>query len=269
MKIIVYLQTVALLASLGFANSGFAQVYKCTAIDANSQQAKVAYSDMPCDKTAKQSATDITELAKNSVKNQTVKYTSAELDNAVTQAVLNKNFVLAKSLAKTKEHWRLIAITESASQTAPMAARDQANNVAQSSADNACERAQQDYDSTYRLYWRDKELIAAKKSVMFATCGVPENEIYAEPVIYRPVIVVQPYARPYHAHKGHNYDQNYGADSYYNPAQAYHRPLPMVNRSTGLQASASIGFRSKNFNVQATSFEEQSTHHRGYQPYSW
>jgi hypothetical protein len=256
MKIIAYVQAIALLAALGFANSGFSQVYKCTAIDANSRQAKVAYSDMPCDKTAKQSATDITEIAKNSVKNQPVKYASAELDNAVTQAVLSKNFALAKSLAKTKEHWRLIAMTESASQAAPIAARDETVNVAQSNADNACERAQQDYDSTYRLYWRDKELVAAKKSVMFALCGVPENEIYAQPII-----VVQPYARPHH----HRYEP----DNYYNPAPAYHRPLPMVNRSTGFQTDANIGFRSKNFNVQAGVFEEQVTPYRDYQPYSW
>lgn len=245
MKTIAYIQFIVLLSPLVLADSAFAQVYKCTTIDANSQQAKVAYTNMPCDKSAKQSVTDISEIANKSVKNQTVKYTGSDLGNAVTQAVLNKNFALAKSLANTKEHWRIIAMTESAGQAPPIAARDESINMAKGNTENACERAQYDFDSTSRLYWRDRELVAAKKSVMFALCGVPEQ--------VQPIVVAQPHAQPYGIHKTRWYPPHYAG----NPTSAYHRPLPHVNHYTG--DSFNINYRSKHFGVQLGGYDQQST----------
>jgi hypothetical protein len=263
MKIVACIQTAVFLAAFSFASGASAQVYKCTFADNQTHQNKVVYTDMPCHKSAQQTITDISEASKNSVKNQKIAYTTIDLDNAVTQAVLNKNFALAKSLAKTKEHWRLIAITENAT---PVSENDKPENVIQSPSDNACERAQHDFDSTSQLYWRDRELVAAKKSVMYALCGVPEGGYNQQ---YPPIIVAQPYYSPHgNIHNGRWYGSPFPA---VNPAQAYHRPLPHVNHFNGVQTGGSVNlnYRSRRFGVEVSGFNQAPPHFAGYEPYSW
>ncbi len=256
MKIIAYIQSAVFLAAFSLASAAFAQVYKCTFTDNQLHQNKVVYTDMPCGKTAKQFITDISEISKINVKNQSLVNSNGGLDHAVTQAVLNRNFALAKSLATSKEHWRLIAITENANPTATVSVNNIPAYTDQSNTDNACQRAQDDFNSTSQLYWRDKELVAAKKSVMYALCGVPEP--MQQPVILRPVIIVQPYTRPHvhmykHTIDGSPYTST-GFNSSPNPAQAYHRPLPHVNHYNG---------------VQTGSFGQQSSRFSYDEPYSW
>jgi hypothetical protein len=178
------LVSVAIAASL-FAGSASAQVFKCSYVDKSSRQTKTVYTDEPCTKTGKQTLTEYklkplqtTQIAaKNNQQNQSPtskaesQASSEALDNAVTQAVLNKNFELAKSLAVTKEHWRLIAV---ANQPAPAKPAVEAVEERQVAAINPCGDATEAFDYESRVNWRDKDAIAAKKSIMYAACGINE-----------------------------------------------------------------------------------------------
>jgi hypothetical protein len=162
----------------------FAQVYKCTFKDEATRQTKVVYSDSPCGKAEKQTLTAI--QAKSQLDIQTQQTTplaqAKALDLAVTNAVLSRDFKLAKSLATTKEHWRLIAIAEG--ETAPQVLTV-ANSQPVVSREAECAQATYDFDYVSSTSWRDRELVAAKKSVMYAACGV------SEPVVNRPLFVGQ------------------------------------------------------------------------------
>ena len=170
MKINQYLFT---FASFLLASQAHAQVYKCTFVDVQARQNKVIYSDMPCQPAHKQTLTAIqTQVSLNQ------QMASANAINlGVTRAVLNQNFKLARSLASTKEHWRLIAIAEG--EAAPVLAV--ANNppvplFAASAAQVECSQAKDDFEYISRVSWRDKELVATKKSMMYASCGVLATE---------------------------------------------------------------------------------------------
>jgi hypothetical protein len=168
-----------------------AQVYKCRYVDKAGHQTKVVYTDEPCSIGSKQTTANIqAKPIKVAQQNQlsAAQESSDALDNAVTQAVLNKNFELAKSLAVTKEHWRLIAV---ANQPAPAKPALEAVEPAQVVANNPCEDATKEFDYTSRVHWRDDDLIAAKKSIMYAACGVPE------PAPSQPVYIGQSYGYPY------------------------------------------------------------------------
>jgi hypothetical protein len=197
-----------------FAMPIHAQVYKCTSVDAGTRQAKVIYSDAPCAKTSKQTLTNI--QAKSNLSSLAPQVQAVNLDSAVTNAVLNRDFKLAKSLANTKEHWRLIAIAEG---EVPMQPIITANVQPVASRADECARAQDNFDYVSRNAWRDRELVAAKKSVMNAACGVPE------PVSNPPIFVGQrfggfqsgrlfypnviaPYYAPHHVRPNH-IDHNY------------------------------------------------------------
>jgi hypothetical protein len=187
-----------------FANAAHAQVFKCSYLDKASRQTKTVYTDEPCTKTSKQTLVEFKpkpqQMAKNTQQNQSPvnqtpvnqpasqETSNAALDNAVTQAVLSKNFELAKSLAVTKEHWRLIAV---ASQPVPVKAVVEPVQVA---ANNPCEDATKEFDYTSRVNWRDSDLIAAKKSIMYAACGINEP---VQPVIIGQTYGYAPYGYSY------------------------------------------------------------------------
>jgi hypothetical protein len=222
-----------------FANAAQAQVFKCSYVDKASRQTKTIYTDEPCTKTSKQTLVEFKakpqQTAKNTQQNQSPvnqtpvnqsanqEASNAALDNAVTQAVLNKNFELAKSLAVTKEHWRLIAV---ASQPAPVKAAVEPVQVA---ANNPCEDATKEFDYTSRVNWRDSDLIAAKKSIMYAACGINEP---AQPVIIgyapygysyggiRTTRWVPPAAYPQHD-RWHHHPNGNNTGGYYGNNQVY------------------------------------------------
>ncbi len=160
------------LAGLIFTVTVHAQVYKCTAIDKNTSQSNTVYTDAPCAKSSQQSLPNI--QAQSPLNNQSPvddteqPQTNAALDKAVIEALLNKNFSLAQSLAQTKEHWRLIAVAQKVSAPVTLATTQYTNQNAQL---NACAQAKSDYEYTARVDWRDNALIAMKKNEMDAVCG--------------------------------------------------------------------------------------------------
>lgn len=216
MKLHLYLFGIAVFL---FTMQVNAQVYKCAHVDDVTRQHKVVYSDSPCTKTEKQTLIDI--QAKSQVSAQTMLTTQlasvSTVDAAVTRAVLNQEFKLAKSLATTKEHWRLIAIAEGESAPQPLPQPlIVANTQAVVSPAYECALAKDDFESTSSTSWRDKDLVAAKKNVMYAACGV------VNPVVNRPILV------------GHTYGGFGGYGGLYNGRRYHpHHAVPHQIRAHG------------------------------------
>jgi hypothetical protein len=201
-------------------NSAIAEVYKCTSFDAQSNKQSIVYTDKPCSEQVKQTLIDVQTSPTN---NATIADESP-LDLKITRAVLMEDFKLAKSLAKTKEHWRLISMAEGAQQTSvktiPIADR-------QIAIQDECAIARNAYESTARARWRDEDLIATKKNSMYAACGVAESAGQNSVVVvgnrfggiqssrwigtpYGPILHNQPYNKSYRRYQSNNV--NNGSD---------------------------------------------------------
>lgn len=221
-----------------------AEVYKCTSADSVTGKNKVVYSDAPCAKSEKQTLTAIplqSQLAK-----QTPEATpAATLDAAVASAVLSRDFKLAKSLAATKEHWRLIAIAEGEAVTQPLIV---ANSQPTVSREEECADAKYNFESVSRTSWRDKDLVAAKKSVMYVACGVPE------PVQNQPILVGRAFGG---LHSGRWYHPNHAMPHQVRPHKGVGQHTYPIDRHyhgrnlTG--DSASLSYKSKHFSINADS----------------
>jgi hypothetical protein len=220
-----------------FASNAYAGVYKCTFWDERTKQSKVVYTDVQCAKSSKQTLTEIQATSSSKVSTRDIFSNNVPSDNAdqlVTRAVLNRDFKLAKSLATTKEHWRLIAIAEG---TPATTVKTEQPLFVQTNQENACEEARGDFETTSRLYWRDTDLVATKKSMMFAACGVPE------PVQSQPILVGVPYGwgRPHFNHHG-PYHHTYGHEHHHNR----------------VHNGASLSYRSKHIGLQINSVSQHS-----------
>lgn len=230
-----------------FSSHAFAQVYKCTFKDEVTRQNKVVYSDSPCGKAEKQTLITIQAKSQPDTQaQQTAQLAQVKaLDLAVTNAVLSRDFKLAKSLAVTKEHWRLIAIAEGEATPQVLTV---VNSQPVVSREAECAQATYDFDYVSSTSWRDKDLVAAKKSIMYATCGV------SEPVVNRPIFVGHTYGgfntghwrhrnhvpyqvRPYNGVGHHNYPQS-------------HRHHNGRSQAWG---GASLNYRSKHFGINVNS----------------
>ena len=161
----------------------------------------------------------------------------------VTHAVLSRDFKLAKSLATTKEHWRLIAVAEGEVTSPDATVSSEQPVLVQNTQDNICQDARGDYETTSRIYWRDKDLIATKKSMMFAACGVPE------PVQNQPILVGVPYGvgwnRPYFNHNSLNHHQTYSFEHHHGAKNG---------------GSLSLSYKSKRLGLQVNSFGQSSAY---------
>lgn len=176
------------------------------------------------------------------------------LDSAVTSTVLNQDFKIAKSLANTKEHWRLIAIAEGHTPPQPVIV---ANSQPFVSRADECKQAKYNFEYVSRNSWRDRNLVAAKKSIMYAACGVPESASNS------PIFVGQrfgdfqfgclfypyaaaPYYAPHHTlpnHINHNYP--YENVHYYGQNRSSHDHF---------QNGFSLNYRTRNFGISTVGF---------------
>jgi hypothetical protein len=249
MKLLRYLFTTASFMMAGFLLSmhANAEVYKCTFADSVSGQNKVIYSDAPCGKSEKQTLTAIqlqSQLAKKTPE-VTPLMQAAALDTAVARAVLSRDFKLAKSLAITKEHWRLIAIAEGEAVAQPLIV---ANSQPTVSREEECAEAKYDFELASRISWRDKDLVAAKKSVMHVACGVPE------PVQNQPIFVGRAFGG---LHSGRWYHPNHTIPHEVRPHKGVgHHTYPVGHHYHGRNStggSASLSYKSKHFSINADS----------------
>lgn len=249
MKLHLYLLITAsfITASFLFATQANAQVYKCTFVDDVTRQNKVVYTDSPCGKAQKQTLTAIQTKSQLTIQTPQTSPTTQlaqanAVDSAVTSAVLSRDFKLAKSLAATKEHWRLIAIAEGEAPPQPLTL---ANNQSEVSRIDECAEAKDNFELVSRISWRDKDLVAAKKSVMYVACGVPE------PVQNRPIFVGQTYGglstgRWYHPNHAMPY-RPYGGVGHHTYPVNYHHG----QNHTG--SGASLSYKSKHFGIHVDS----------------
>jgi len=216
-----------------FTNVALAGVYKCTFWDIETKQNKVVYTDIQCSKSSKQTLTNIQMASSSKVSTRDIFPIDAHsdaVDQLVTRAVLNRDFELAKSLATTKEHWRLIAIAEGQSTAPEATVRTEQPVLVQASQEEMCQEARGDLETASRLYWRDEDLIATKKSMMYAACGVPE---------------------PVHQYVGVPYGLGWNRP-YFN----HYRPQHHHNRYGHHQSGGSLNLRykSKHMGLQVKSF---------------
>lgn len=243
------LPAILILAGFLCAPDAAAQVYKCTSFDKATQQNKTVYTDEPCAKSAKQSLTHIqaqTRLPANQAPaDETLAEKNASLDKAVTEALLNKNFALAQSLAQTKEHWRMIAVAQKANPPVTLATTQYTNQNAQL---NACAQAKSDYEYTARTDWRDNALVAMKKDEMDAVCGGASPQVVQNSVIGGGQFYNYPYGGVGASRwiGGQRFRGGYPNDKYFNGRP--HRPSqhPQIQRQSGTRSEHATTFYKRN-----------------------
>lgn len=240
--------SVAMLA----AGHASAEVYKCTSYDSLNNKEITIYTDAPCGEQLKQTVINVPVKS-----NTTASPDQTSLDLRVAQAVLDQNFALAKSLATSKEHWRLISMAEGKQltiKTAPVV-----NN--QIDAQNACTDARNAYESAASARWPDEALITIKKSSMYAACGVTDPIDQNSVIVvgnryggiqssrwvglpYGPIVYNRPHFNKHHSHRingGGGLSINY-----------QNKHFGVRAQSGGLQKQTDIRqqFRTKNFAAQ-------------------
>ncbi len=249
MKLHLYLLNIALsIAGFLFTSHVNAQVYKCTFVDDATRQNKVVYTDSPCHQAQKQTLTVIqtksSPLSAQALQTAQLAQASA-VDSAVTRAVLSRDFKLAKSLATTKEHWRLIAIAEGEAAPQPLIV---ATSQPVFSPEDECAQAKDNFESVSRTSWRDKDLVAAKKSVMYVACGVPE------PVQSQPIFLGRAYGG---LHNGSWYHPNHAVRHQTRPHGGVgHHAYPVNHHYHGgnhAGSNASFSYKSKHFGIHVDS----------------
>lgn len=243
-------------ASFLCATIANAQVYKCIFIDGVTRQNKVVYTDAPCGKAERQTLTAIQAKSQLTTEtpqaSQTTQLAQANaLDSAVTRAVLSRDFKLAESLATTKEHWRLIAIAEGEAAPQPLIV---ANSRPEISRADECAQAKDNFESVSRTSWRDKDLVAAKKSVMYVACGVPE------PVQNRPILIGHTYGGfgGYgNLYNGHRYQPSHAVPHQAGSHEGVgHHTYPVIQHfhdRNQAGSSASLSYKSKHFGFSVNS----------------
>lgn len=211
-----------------------AAVYKCTTVDRQTNQQQIIYTDTPCGEHNKQT---LLNVQTNAINTADMSEDSA-LDIKIANAVLKRDFQLAKSLATTKEHWRLISMAEGERQTT---IRTAPPIVTQAELQDDCAIARSDFESTSRTRWRDKNLIATKQSLMYAACGV------ADPMDQNAIVVI---GNPYGQIQSRRWiGTPYGPIIHHQPFQNHHSNRNQVIRGGGV----SVDYNSKRFGVRAQS----------------
>lgn len=231
---------IALLAGIIVSSQAIADVYKCTTFDGQSNHERIVYTDKPCGEQVKQTRINIPSYPIDTAVTTDQKI----LDLKVTQAVLARDFILAKSIATSKEHWRLISMAEGEHQpsirTAPIV-------TAQVAARDQCAVARDDFESTSRTHRRDQDLIATKKTIMFAACGVAEPEVQN-----RTVVVGYPYGG---IQSSRWVGTPYGPVIYHQPYNKYYNKHDSTHAQTG--GGLSVNYQSKHFGISAKSYGTQ------------
>jgi len=153
------------LALLMMAFPAQAQVYKCT-----SAQGRVVYSDSPCTKGNEQSLPGISN-APQAVTPAAVAGKPAviqQLDTAVRSAIAVNDLSRAEALATTSEHWQWIG---EAKKNVSQTAKNQNPDPAQSA---ECQQAKSQLDYEAGKPFPDTNVLQTKRSLMYASCGIPE-----------------------------------------------------------------------------------------------
>lgn len=182
----------AFLALLMMALPAQAQVYKCT-----SEQGRVIYSDSSCTKGSQQSLPGIsnTPQATNPTGATRKPAVIQQLDTAVKSAIAVNDLNRAEALATTSEHWEWIG---EARNNVSQSSRNQRQDPAQSA---ECQQAKTQLDHEAGKPFPDADVLRTKRSLMYASCGIPEP---VEVVTEAPAVGFFPYQwtrHPRHPHR--------------------------------------------------------------------
>ena len=171
-----------------------AQVYKCLG-----QDGTVIYSDSPCNAGDEQTMPDITNIPSQPARPSLASKPAViqQLDTAVKAAIAMNDLSRAEALATTQEHWEWIT---DARKTTPQPARTESLDVAQSA---ECQQAKSQLDYEAGKPFPDPEVLQSKRSLMYASCGLPEPvEVLNEaPAVGFFPYHNNPYAYPRHPHR--------------------------------------------------------------------
>lgn len=151
-------------AVLLFSATAHAQVYKCVS------ETGVVYSDSPCADAANQTVTGINGSASQGHPQALPQKSPVivQLDTAVKSAIALNDLNRAEALATTREHWEWIA---EARKSSPQSARAEASDPAASA---ECQQAKTALDQEAGKPFPDPEILEAKRSLMYASCGFSE-----------------------------------------------------------------------------------------------
>lgn len=160
---------------LAFSLSVHGQVYKCIGMD---QQ--VIYSDSPCANGHGEIVTDITVAVPDSPVEDNRNRIMRQLDDAVISALLANDLVRAKALSTTAQHraWIMEAEKELASQPQ----KSEATLKAEMASSTACRKAKASLEAEANASYSNHEVLEARKSLMYAACGVVEPVVIQQQV---------------------------------------------------------------------------------------
>jgi hypothetical protein len=153
-----------------FSASANAQVYKCKG--ANQQ---VVYSDSPCGKDHIEVVTDIMMFDPNSPAEDGRSRVMRQLDSAVISAIDANDLTRARALATTQEHKTWVAQAEKEVASQPQ--KSEATLKAELASSSACENAKRKLEAEANASFSNPEVLDARKSLMYAACGVVEPVI--------------------------------------------------------------------------------------------
>lgn len=153
-----------------FTNTTHAAVYKCQT--ANDQ---IVYTDTPCEAGNKEIAMEVISPSAQGIDTASKASIMRQLDAAVKSAIAANEMTRAGALATTTEHkeWIAAAMKENARQTfkSPAELREEKASSAE------CAAAKRKLEAETDARFSDPAVLNAKKSLMYAACGILEPVI--------------------------------------------------------------------------------------------
>lgn len=190
-----------------------AQVYKCISEDNG-----VVYSDSPCNASDSQTLTGISTENTNAAPALAHKPpVILQLDTAVKSAIAVNDMARAEALATTREHWEWIA---EARKNTSQVARAEAGDPATS---QECQQAKSELDHEAGRPFPDPEVLQAKRSLMYASCGLSEP---LEVVTEAPAVGFFPYHGNPYVHRRHLHRFPHGHKPRHHPKPSGHTSPP-------------------------------------------
>jgi hypothetical protein len=212
-----------ILALLLISIPAHAQVYKCVGAEG------VEYSDSPCANEDSQTLTGIDSTTSPTPALAHKPPVILQLDTAVKAAIAVNDLARAEALATTREHWEWIA---EARKNTTQVARTEVGDPA-ASAD--CQQAKSELDQEAGKPFPDADVLQAKRSLMYASCGLSEP---FEVVTEAPAVGFFPYYGNRHAYPRHPHRFPHGypphrppkPSGYTSPPYDRHKETPFGSR---------------------------------------
>lgn len=199
------LNLLPMLVLLLFAAPAHAEIYKCV------RESGVIYSDRPCADDGSQTMTGINGAGPQGIPAPLPQKPPVivQLDTAVKSAIALNDLNRAEALATTREHWEWIA---EARKNTTQRIRAETTDPAASA---ECQQAKSALDQEAGKPFPDPEILGAKRSLMYASCGLPEPPM--EVVTGAPAVGIFPYYGNLHGYPRHPHRFQHGHKPHWPP----------------------------------------------------